>query len=489
MYIAFFNPQGNFDKNDSYWTEHPDFGGQLVYVKEVAIAMSKQGHKVDIFTRKICDPDWTEFKKEFDEYENVENVKILRMPCGPNNFLPKEELWPYLNEWVNNIIKYYKKQDRMPDFVTTHYGDGGLSGAIFKENLGIPFSFTSHSLGAQKMDKLGITEENFDTMDSKYKFSYRIYAERIAMLSSSIIFTSTVQERDEQYKHFLYKGAGDVYNPEKFRVVPPGANTSIFNDYKNDENDIKIKEYIYKMLYRDLNEDRISMPSIISSSRLDPKKNHIALVEAYAKSSELQNNANLVIILRGLKNPLEDYSQAKEGEKEILDKIIKYIKQYKLKGKVSIFSINNQNDLASAYRTFGKTHSIFALTSVYEPFGLAPIEAAACGLPVVVTKFGGPVDVLYENGEKYGVLIDVFNIKDIERGILEAFKNYDFYKKQGIKRVKSKYTWDATARGYIDAIQSIKQDYSNNIQIPAEFKKIFKQNPFKDWLKEKYFSK
>jgi len=33
MYIAFFNPQGNFDRLDSYWTMHPDFGGQLVYKK------------------------------------------------------------------------------------------------------------------------------------------------------------------------------------------------------------------------------------------------------------------------------------------------------------------------------------------------------------------------------------------------------------------------------------------------------------------------
>ena len=37
MRIAFLNPQGNFDPEDSYWTEHPDFGGQLVYVKQVAL--------------------------------------------------------------------------------------------------------------------------------------------------------------------------------------------------------------------------------------------------------------------------------------------------------------------------------------------------------------------------------------------------------------------------------------------------------------------
>ena len=47
MHIAFLNPQGNFDAQDSYWTEHPDFGGQLVYVKEVAIALADLGHQVE----------------------------------------------------------------------------------------------------------------------------------------------------------------------------------------------------------------------------------------------------------------------------------------------------------------------------------------------------------------------------------------------------------------------------------------------------------
>ena len=64
MHIVFLNPQGNFDPADSYLTEHPDFGGQLVYVKELAQAMAKQGHKVDIVTRRIRDSAWPEFSSE-----------------------------------------------------------------------------------------------------------------------------------------------------------------------------------------------------------------------------------------------------------------------------------------------------------------------------------------------------------------------------------------------------------------------------------------
>ncbi|MCL7454734.1 MAG: glycosyltransferase, partial [Anaerolineae bacterium] len=65
-------------------------------------------------------------------------------------------------------------------------------------------------------------------------------------------------------------------------------------------------------------------------------------------------------------------------------------------GKVSAFSLNSQQELASAYRYLSKRRSVFALTALYEPFGLAPLEAMAAGLPAIVTQNGGPSESLYE---------------------------------------------------------------------------------------------
>ena len=105
MHIVFLNPQGNFDPKDSYLTEHPDFGGQLVYVKELAQALATNGHKVDIVTRKIIDSDWPEFSANQDIYPGTEqNLRILRFPCGGNKFLSKEELWPHLSEFADEIL-------------------------------------------------------------------------------------------------------------------------------------------------------------------------------------------------------------------------------------------------------------------------------------------------------------------------------------------------------------------------------------------------
>src|ERR687898_1653336 len=127
MHVAFVNPQGNFDPNDSYLASHPDFGGQLVYVREVARTLEQLGHKVDILTRRIVDSDWPEFSAETDGYPGHPNLSIVRIPCGPDGFLPKEELWPYLGtEFVPRLLDLYEREGSLPDAVTSHYGDGGL---------------------------------------------------------------------------------------------------------------------------------------------------------------------------------------------------------------------------------------------------------------------------------------------------------------------------------------------------------------------------
>ena len=55
--------------------------------------------------------------------------------------------------------------------MTAHYGDGGLCAALIGERTGIPFSFTAHSLGAQKMDKMRIPRKDIAEVDERYHFS------------------------------------------------------------------------------------------------------------------------------------------------------------------------------------------------------------------------------------------------------------------------------------------------------------------------------
>ena len=259
-HIAFLNPQGNFDPDDSYWTEHADFGGQLVYVKEVALALAKKDINVDIITRQIKDKDWPEFSGKIDYYPENDKVRIIRLPFGGQEFLEKELLWPHIHNYVNEIIHFYEEEGSYPEAFTTHYGDGGLAGVLFNEKTGIPFTFTGHSLGAQKMDKLNVNSDNFQNMINRFKFHRRIAAERLTMDRANKIIVSTSQERYEQYSHPLYENAVDVDNSNKFSVIPPGANTEIFNGEYSKEMKDKLNNY----LSRDIAKNRLDLPAMIA---------------------------------------------------------------------------------------------------------------------------------------------------------------------------------------------------------------------------------
>jgi len=459
MHIAFLNPQGNFDSKDTGWTLHPDFGGQLVYVKELALELGKLGHSVDIITRQIIDPNWTEFCNKTDRYSNRDNVKILRIPCGPKTFLPKEQLWPHLDSWVKNVLSYYRKR-KLPDIFTTHYGDGGFTGILIKNFTGIPFTFTGHSLGAQKMDKFIDSPEAFEKWVEQYQFEKRIAAERLSMHYCSRIFTSTHLERKTQYSHHLYQNYINI-DENIFCLAPPGVNLKIFHSEKAGNNS-HTNDKIQSAINRDISSNRRSLPMVVCSSRLDRKKNHYNLVQAWTENQNLRASANLMIIIRGTENPLREWKSTFSGEARIIfSELVQLIEQHNLHDCIAGIELINQNELANCYRYLANNmQGIFALTALFEPFGLAPLEAMACGLPTVVTKNGGPSESLVKNGMKLSMLIDPQNPKDIANAILSLLdkRYWNKMRVDGLAYVNEKYNWRQTANCYHNEFLSILEN-------------------------------
>lgn len=441
MHIIFVNPQGNFDPADSYLAEHPDFGGQLVYVKEVAQAMVELGHRVDIVTRRINDENWPEFAADEDAYPGYgRELRILRFPCGGPGFLEKESLWPHMAEFVDNMLAFYG--DGRPDFATTHYADGGYCGMLTRQKAGLPFTFTGHSLGAQKLDKLGTTADNWPAMEARYRFSRRIAAERLSMAGAARIIVSTGQEQREQYAHPLYAGAVDAADDSRFAVTPPGVNGRVFSTEPGAA-DGAVQATL------DARFSGRPGPVTVVSSRLDEKKNIIGVVKAYAGSEALRRKAGLVLCVRGIDDPDRDIDRLGAAERAVLRDILQTIDAAGMREMVHFLNIGSQAELAATYRYFAARGSVFALTSFYEPFGLAPIEAAAAGLAPVATKHGGPTEI-FAGGS--GVLVDPFSPEDIAAGLLDALTRHREVSKAAIRRVEETYTWRRTAQGYLNVI-------------------------------------
>ncbi|KUK91592.1 MAG: Glycosyltransferase [Thermotogales bacterium 46_20] len=455
--VAFLNPQGNFDPEDTYWTKHPDFGGQLVYVKELAIAMASMGVKADIITRRIEDAEWPEFSREVDGYPGIDNLRIVRAEFGGKQFLRKEFLWPHLSEYVEKILQFYDQEKTRPNFITTHYGDGGIAGAMMAKTTGIPYSFTAHSLGAQKMEKLRANKKSFSELDKEYNFTARIRAEGVSMKYSAVNFVSTSMERFEQYGHRLYEEYINVNDDDKFCVAPPGVNTDVFHSETMPEDDL-VEDRIGKLFARFSSRQRVSLPMIVSSSRLDKKKNHVSLLRAYMSSKYLKDNVNLIIVTSGVSDPYSRTHDALQPEREVLNNLVDIVRRSNLKDRVLFADIRNQKELASLYRLAARRNSVFCLTALYEPFGLAPLEAMACGLPAVVTKNGGPSESLKDSNNEYGVLVDPTDVDDIKDGLLsllgpERRDRLLEMRALGERRVLSRYTWQATAEKYLGEIE------------------------------------
>lgn len=452
MRIAFLNPQGNFDRAISYLTEHPDFGGQLVYVREVAFALAELGVDVDIVTRRIEDPEWKGFEAPIDYFdEHPERVRIVRLSCGPKGFLAKEELWPHLEEMVDNLIAFYG--DALPDAVTTHYADGGWMGVLLRRATGLGFSFTGHSLGAQKLERLGADRRTWPALDEQYHFSRRIAAERAAMRHAGRIITSTYAERDEQYAHALYRGAVDTADDAKFEVVPPGINERIF--YAGGTHDDA--DFAERLARRAGTDTR---PVVLAASRLEVKKNVAGFVDAWLNNDELRRRARLALFVRGVEHPFTELARLRTAERDVLEPILQRIDAAGARDDVSFVNAGSQRQLATAYRFFAARGSVFVLPSLYEPFGLAPIEAAACGLAVVATRHGGPSEVFDGNT---GVLVEPERPDHMAAGMLEALDRQPELAARAGEMVRERYTWSSTASGYLRVAEALASSGSSTL--------------------------
>jgi len=97
----------------------------------------------------------------------------------------------------------------------------------------------------------------------------------------------------------------------------------------------------------------------------------------------------------------------------------------------------DDDELARQYRGA----SCLVYPSLYEGFGIPPLEAMACGTPVVTSR-GGAIEEVTGDA---AVLVDPLDIVDIAAGIERAARERDALRAAGLARA-SAYSWDETAR-------------------------------------------
>jgi glycosyltransferase involved in cell wall biosynthesis len=110
-------------------------------------------------------------------------------------------------------------------------------------------------------------------------------------------------------------------------------------------------------------------------------------------------------------------------------------------------------------RVFYSAAEAFAFPSLYEGFGLAPLEAMTCGTPVVASNLPSLVEAVGDAAE----LVSPDNVFDIERGLREVLLNPE--RRAGLVAAghahAKRFQWDATARQVLSIYRDVAAGISN----------------------------
>ena len=457
LYIVLISVHGLIRGEDLELGRDADTGGQTLYVLELAQALARRNdvRRVDLVTRKVRDE---QISKDYAVPVEVVNDKlnIVRINAGPDEYLPKEQLWGHLDVMVDNLVDFLRENNLVPDLVHSHYADGGYVGQSLSHQLGIPLIHTGHSLGRVKRHHLLASGLSVAEIEERYNMARRIEAEELTLASAERVITSTHQEIEEQYE--LY----DHYQPEQMRVVPPGTDLQQFKPCEGKELESEQFQHITQHLKTP------NKPIILALSRPDNRKNIVALVDAYGQSKILRQIANLIIIAGNR----EDIDDLESGAQEVFHELLVAIDRYDIYSQVAMPKTHQREHVPYFYRIAAASGGVFVNPALTEPFGLTLIEAAASGVPIVATEDGGPRDIV--GNCHNGILINPLEHSSISDALEKLLTDKSFWQKcvdNGLKGVRKFYSWDAHADNYMSLIHPIVKHADVLVRQPIQRRK------------------
>lgn len=473
LYLQLISIHGLIRGNSLELGRDADTGGQTKYVVELARALAgrEEVAQVDLVTRLVRD------KRVADEYsqpieELCDGARIVRIQCGGYKYLRKELLWPHLEEFIDKTIKFITSQQRLPDIFHGHYADAGYVAMQLAAAFDTPFFFTGHSLGRNKLAKLLADGMKKTEINRQYKIKTRIDTEENIIGKADMIITSTQQEIDKQYGLYTNGAAG------KYTVIPPGIELDAFYPYYDSQLDINLLSEEAKQTKITLRSELLRFwakperPFILALCRPDHRKNITGLIEAYGTNKELQAIANLAIFA-GIR---QDINSMGDNEKAVLTDMLLQMDRFDLYGKLAIPKKHDfATEVPTLYRMCAQSRGVFINPALVEPFGLTLIEASACGLPIVATNDGGPVDII-ENCQS-GLLVDVRRPEEISGALKKILIDQNLWEtlsNNGINGVRKHYSWTTHCQNTINQYSRFLPDHpaGNNHQVSKQKKNM-----------------
>lgn len=404
-----------------------DNGGQNVYVAHVARQLAALGYAVDVFTRRD-DPE----VKEIHPWEN--GIRVIHVPAGPARFVNKEELLPYMKAFSRYMIQFIRKNGPY-DLIHANFWMSGLAAVAVKRELGIPFVITFHALGRVRRVYQG-SRDSFP--DVRFEIEDQIIAEADRIIAEC--------PQDEEDLTHLYQA-----DPQRIVTVPAGFDPHEMQPVpKNDAR---------KQL--GLAEDE---HIILQLGRMVARKGVDNVIQALGRLVH-QHGVQARLLIVGGESEDPDPNNSPE-----LARLVKIAKAEQVLDHVTFVGRRQRSVLKYYY----SAADVFVSTPWYEPFGITPLEAMACGTPVIGSNVGG---IKYSVADgKTGFLVPPRDPDALAERLAELFNQPGLQKrfsKQAVQRVQKLFTWETVARSlskvYGEVVCEARSEtetcYAANIQL------------------------
>jgi D-inositol-3-phosphate glycosyltransferase len=365
-----------------------DAGGQNAHVAELSAALARAGHEVRVYTRRDAAtlPPVVPMR---------DGVAVVHVPAGPAEPVPKDDLLPYMTEFSRWLVETWRADEWVPEVVHAHFWMSGLAAITAGRRLGVPVVQTYHALGTVKRRHQGAA----DTSPAR-----RIGYERAL---GRAVDRVVAQSRDEVLE-LVRLGVPN----ERMTVIPSGVDAETFSPAGSAA------------------PREPGRPRILSVGRLVRRKGFQDLIEAMPLIPEAE-----CVIVGG--PPLDELDTDPE-----VRRLRSLAQRHGVADRVRLVGAVPREEMPYWYRSA----DVLVAAPWYEPFGLTPLEAMACGVPVVGTAVGGLVDTVHD-----GVTGDLVPPRDpavlgATVAALLADRERRFgYASAAVDRIRRHYLWSRAA--------------------------------------------
>jgi D-inositol-3-phosphate glycosyltransferase len=383
-------------------------GGMNVYVRELSAELARCGIRVDVFTRaqnpKLPRVDENSF--------GVKLARTIYVPAGPLAPVSKHALVNYVDEFAEGIRDFAAREGIRYDVWHAHYWLSGLAAKRLTEEYPAPIAQMFHTLGVMK---------NLVALGARDRETERRVEEEVDLMRSvTRVIAST--PRDKQQMVELY-GAPE----EKIVVIPPGVDTNLFRPIPNR----RAREWV----------GSFDEKTVLFVGRIDPVKG----IDTWFRAMRLVVDADptlrtrmCVCLIGGdLDEDIDPDSEMARLE-QLKDEL-------GLGDLVTFLGSRAQTSLPFYY----SAADVVVMPSRYESFGLAALEAMACGTPVVASDVGG-LSYIVRDGET-GFLAPEGDAQAFADCILDILQHPDLREQMGRRGVEvaRDYAWQNIAQQII----------------------------------------